>query len=258
MSLGSQNFFTLAFVNPEFAIEPSSIILLFSNTVPIKISPNSDINKKAITEDNKSKSRVYQFINLLTGESYVGSSINLSNRLRQYYTYSFISSSARGKSIVFSSILKYGYSNFSIIILEYCEMKDCISREQFYIDGIKPPMNILKVAGSSLGYKHTKGNIGKISNIKRITCIGPGNGFYGKSHTPETLKLFKEIAKSRTKLHNAKPIILTDSNYNIIQKFDSMTALSLYLKADKANLAKHRDLGKFFRNFYYIKFLSKG
>jgi hypothetical protein len=25
-----------------------------------------------------------------------------------------------------------------------------------------------------------------------------------------------------------------------------MTALSLYLKADKANLAKHRDLGKLF------------
>jgi len=174
--------FSWAFVSPEL-VEPSNIVLLFSNTVPIKVYLNSDINKKEIIEDNKSKSGVYQFINLLTGESYVGSSINLSSRLRQYYTYSFISSPARGKSIIFSSILKYGYSNFSLIILEYCEMKDCISREQFYIDIIKPTMNILQVAGSSLGYKHTKENIEKISNIKKITCIGPGNGFYGKQHT---------------------------------------------------------------------------
>lgn len=41
-------------------------------------------------------------------------------------------------------------------ILEYCEPSDVISREQYYIDLLKPDYNILQVAGSSLGYKHTE------------------------------------------------------------------------------------------------------
>jgi len=70
-------------------------------------------------------------------------------------------------------------------------------------------------------------------------------------------KLLSEIAKARPKSHNARSVILTDSNHNFIQEFKSMTALSLYLKADKANLAKHRILGKLFRNSYYIRYISK-
>ncbi|SRR5260221_12917448 len=42
-------------------------------------------------------------------------------------------------------------------ILEYCEKVKAVilSKEQFYLDLLKPEYNILKVAGSSLGYKHT-------------------------------------------------------------------------------------------------------
>lgn len=36
----------LVFVSPEIPIEPSNIILLFSNTVPIKVYLNADLNKK--------------------------------------------------------------------------------------------------------------------------------------------------------------------------------------------------------------------
>lgn len=249
----SEIILSLASVSPNYYIESSNIILLFSSTVPIKVYLNADLDKERIILENKNRAGVYQFINLSTGESYVGSSIKLSNRLRQYYTYSYISSPARGRSMIFSSILKNGYSNFSLIILEYCEIKDTISREQFYIDVIQPTMNILQVAGNSLGYRHSKEDIEKIRNIKRISCKGSNNGFYGKSHTPENIKLLSEIAKARTKLPYAKPVILTDSNHKIIQKFDSMSALSLYLKADRANLAQHRKLGKLFRNYYYIK-----
>lgn len=255
-SISSDSSIFLAFISPDSSIESFNVIVLFSSIVPIKIYPNSDINKKEIIEENKDKAGVYQFINLLTGDSYIGSSTNLSRRFKQYYNYSFISSPNRGKSIIFSSILSYGYSNFSLIILEYCEIKDTIDREQFYLDLIKPKMNILQTAGNSLGYKHTQESLEKMSDIKKSTYLGPGNNFYGKSHTPENIKLLSELAKARPKSNNAKSVILTDSNNEVIQKFDSMTALSLYLKADKANLAKHRDLGKLFRNSYYIKYIS--
>lgn len=51
--------------------------------------------------------------------------------------------------------MKYGYSNFSLEILEYCDLYDTIQREQYFIDLLKPQYNILQVEGSSLGYLHS-------------------------------------------------------------------------------------------------------
>lgn len=61
-----------------------------------------------------------------------------------------------------------------------------------------------------------------------------------------------KISKARIKLHNAKSIILTDLDKNVIQEFQSMSALGLYLKADRSTLAKYRDNGNLFRGLYYI------
>jgi NUMOD1 domain len=66
-------------------------------------------------------------------------------------------------SIIARALLKYGYSNFQLEILEYCEPSNCIEREQYYIDLFKPEYNILKKASSPLGYKHSEVAIRKIS-----------------------------------------------------------------------------------------------
>ena len=63
-------------------IEPFDMIILLSNTVPIKIYHNTDLNNNIIIQENNKKTGIYQFINLLTGKSYVGSSIYLSRRFR--------------------------------------------------------------------------------------------------------------------------------------------------------------------------------
>lgn len=41
-----------------------------------------------------------------------------------------------------------------------------MKKEQFYIDKFKPEYNILKVAGSPLGYKHTEEALAKMKNRK--------------------------------------------------------------------------------------------
>ena len=61
-----------------------------------------------------------------------------------------------GNSVICSSSLKYGYSEFSLEILEYCLPDVLIEREQFYLDNFNPTYNILKVAGSSMGMKHSE------------------------------------------------------------------------------------------------------
>lgn len=39
-------------------------------------------------------------------------------------------------------------------ILEYCDREKIISREQYYLNLFQPEYNILRIAGSFLGYKH--------------------------------------------------------------------------------------------------------
>jgi group I intron endonuclease len=93
---------------------------------------------------------------LVNGKSYIGSSVNLALRLRNYFNFSFISNKRRGKSLINEALLKYGYSYFSLEILEFCESSEAILREQYYLDLLKPEYNILKNAGSSLGRKHSE------------------------------------------------------------------------------------------------------
>lgn len=53
------------------------------------------------------------------------------------------------------ALVKYGYSNFRLAILEYCPSENAVEREQYYLNLLKPEHNTLLTAASSLGYKHT-------------------------------------------------------------------------------------------------------
>jgi group I intron endonuclease len=79
-------------------------------------------------------------------------------------------------SLIYKALIKYGYSKFSFEILEFCDIKNVLVREQYYIDLLKPEYNILLKAGSPLGYKHTdeakekmKGT--KIFSLEHLTKI---------------------------------------------------------------------------------------
>jgi group I intron endonuclease len=63
-------------------------------------------------------------------------------------------------------VIKYGYSNFKLIILEYCDTSAIIKREQYYIDQLKPDYNINPTAGSFIGFKHSEYTKGIMSRVK--------------------------------------------------------------------------------------------
>jgi group I intron endonuclease len=219
---------------------------------PVKFYDNAEELKSLILLDNKNKSGIYKWENKISGEFYIGSAVDLNKRMLEYYRESYITHPSRGKSIICFALVKYGYSNFSLSILEYCDRDQVISREQFYLDLLNPPYNILKYAYSSEGYKHTLEAIQKMSLAKKGKFTKEDNSFYGKTHTEEVKELMSQAALKRIKPNNAKPVFLKDLNNNIIGDFQSMTELSLYLKADKATLSKYRDSNKLFRNLYFI------
>lgn len=71
-----------------------------------------------------------------------------------------------------NALLEHGFGAFSLSILVYINITDLskdeakkliLEREQHFINLLKPDYNILLIAGSSLGFKHTEESLIKIS-----------------------------------------------------------------------------------------------
>ena len=158
---------------------------------------NADTQKVQIFKENKGKSGIYMWrgaLNTISGKRYIGSSVNLTQRFYAYYNANLL---MRDNSMIINkALLKYGYSNFSLEILEYCEPSKCrvLEREQYYIDLLKPEYNISLTARAPMtGRNHSE--LTKI--IMSGGQIGEGNSFYGKIHNEETLKKMSEARKGR-------------------------------------------------------------
>lgn len=164
-------------------------IILRTNTVNIRKYhsickyDNFLAQREQILKDNKGKSGIYRFINKVSGKSYIGSAVNLSDRLWDYSSQNFLVGQLKqGKSMIYSSLLKNGHSNFKLEILEYCELSVLIEREQYYIDLLNPKYNILKIAGSLTGFQHSEETKAKMSTDRQ----GDNHPFFGGSHSKET------------------------------------------------------------------------
>ena len=100
-------------------------------------------------------------MNNINGKSYIGSGFNLAKRIGSYYNKKELSINPRP---IKDALLKYGHSNFTLDILEYCPETELIVREQFYLDLLLPDYNILKSAYSLLGFKHSQETIEKLKD----------------------------------------------------------------------------------------------
>jgi hypothetical protein len=131
-----------------------------ANLVSVATYPDVENLKDIIIKENSNKGGIYIWINLINGKSYVGSAWDLSNRFKQYFRKSFLEQEIKkNRSKIYRALLRYGYSAFKLEILEYCEKDIIITREQYYLDTISPEYNILKVARSLLGFKHSPESI---------------------------------------------------------------------------------------------------
>lgn len=165
----------LGCLHPQaFRCKSGAILRAYSTLTPVKIYENAYLEKKQILEDNKTKAGVYRWVNKLNGASYVGSSINLRRRILEYFDPKTLT---RSDMVITRAILKHKHVNFCLEILEYCTAKECIEREQYYLDILQPEYNVLKIAGSSVGYshpptskiwKHLKAHNSNLEEIERL------------------------------------------------------------------------------------------
>lgn len=142
--------------------------------------------QKIIKEELRNKSGIYGFICKTNNKLYIGSSINLNMRFNNHIK------NIKSNVLLQNAINKYNLQDFIFIVFseEYCEPDKLLSREQFYLDELKPDFNILKTAGSSLGYKHTEESLAMMS----LANSGDNHPMFGKKRSEET-KLLMSLSK---------------------------------------------------------------
>lgn len=68
--------------------------------------------------------------------------MNLNFRFNHYYSKGYLKKEMdKNNSTIYKALLKNGYSNFRLEIIEYCEPEKCIEREQYFIDLLNPQYN---------------------------------------------------------------------------------------------------------------------
>lgn len=227
--------------------------------IPIVTYNNMDINKYIIYKENRGKSGIYRLNNIITGKSYIGSSVSLGRRFSNYYSTGYLEYKVKkGYSIIYNSLLKHGYSNFSIDILEYCEPELCISREQYYIDELKPKYNICEKAGSLLGFKHSEATKAKmkINNL-------------GKKHTYETrqriglsiklsvkVKLIPKLITKDTRLKlssrsSGVKVKIYDKSNNFVKEFSTITNAAKYFGVSNKMISRIPNMGIYDGKFIF-------
>jgi len=110
------------------------------------------------------KNGIYRIKNKSNNKLYIGST---SNKLGFKERWKMHRRDLRGNKhcndYLQKSWNKYGEDQFEFEILEICEKHECVDKEQNYINDLNPEYNICKVAGSSLGRKHSAETKIKIS-----------------------------------------------------------------------------------------------
>lgn len=117
--------------------------------VPVITYTNPDKEKELIVNGNKGRTGIYRWVHIESGKSYIGSSVKLNIRFKQYFNYNHISYPKRNM-MIYKALLKYGYAGFRLEILEYCSPEVLPVKLQYYIDSFKPEYNISAVPGQKV------------------------------------------------------------------------------------------------------------
>jgi group I intron endonuclease len=201
----------------------------------------------------KDKAGIYMFFNLSNGKQYVGSSVNLARRFR-IHMYNVNKSNLP----LYRAISKYGTSNFVFLVLQFCKQDEntCLGLEQYYLDFYQPEYNILKLAGSSQGFKHNDETIAKLKKIHSAE-LHPRFGVEVSESQKEltSISLKKYFAKNVHHNKNKKGVLAPQYGINGIKiimiselgerlEFPSINAARLHFKVRFEKISQNKDTNK--------------
>jgi group I intron endonuclease len=248
-------------VSSSLVSEEFSILLFTSSFVPITIYSNTETAKSQILSDNKGKTGLYQWKHVESNKIYIGSAVDLSKRLENYYFKSYLE---RFKTIyIYNALLHHTHSAFSLSILEYIDITNLssgpgpeeaceliLSRKQHFLDLIfsedEPnTYNILKIAGNLLGFKHTEETIARINKAQK----GELHSMYGKSPSIET--------RTKSRITQGTTIFVYSKDDIFINSFYFIREAAKYYSCTHQTISRYLKSGKLFKNEWILSAVIK-
>ena len=109
---------------------------------------------------------IYKIENIIDGKVYIGSSINISKRLKNHKI--MLSGGYHDNKYLQNSVVKYGINNFNFEVLEICDEDNLVKKENYFIDLYKSneTTDMGMYNGKLLGerqYRNINGSLFKIS-----------------------------------------------------------------------------------------------
>ncbi len=180
-------------------------------------------------------SGIYQIRNIITGEIYVGSAVNLNRRKGEHFYY--LKRNRHHSILLQRNYNKYGLDCFKFEILAHCPREYLIKLEQWFLDNLKPSLNIDKRAGSRLGSKLSEETKALLSKLKK------------ESPVSVPIEQRKINGKKSYTLHNHKGIIAF--NDEVTYSFISISEAARQLKICRPNIHRAIRFGKLINNLKF-------
>ena len=120
---------------------------------------------------------IYCYINNINGKLYVGQTNNIDRRIREHKSNSFNQKSINYNNIIHKAIRKYGYENFTVVILEVLENKtyeEVNEREKYWIKEKKSliSQNGYNIIEGGNNYWRSSFSCEEINDIKNMIISG--------------------------------------------------------------------------------------
>ncbi len=146
-------------------------------------------------------SGIYAIMNMVTEKWYIGSALNIKRRWNEHKCE--LRRNKHSNAYLQSSWNKHKEINFYFFVLEYTSISFLLSREQHWIDiteVIKNGYNLIPIAGSSLGFKHSP------ETKEKLRLLSLGNSFAkGRKNTHEqTENMITKLRKTFSSLEIRK------------------------------------------------------
>lgn len=155
------------------------------------------------------KSCIYKITNRINGKTYIGSTKNVKQRWAKHKA--LLRHNHHPNFHIQAAWNKYGEDSFVFEVVEECVPDELLSREQFFIDTIKPEYNQTATAG-------------------KVEMTGE----LRQKLSASTKSAYKEGRL----LKATKKVYQYDLRGNYIREFNSLTEASLSTKTDLANLSE--------------------
>lgn len=158
---------------------------------------------------------IYKITNLVNKKIYIGSAVYFAQRRGEHL--SKLRRQIHHNKHLQNSFNKHGEEQFKFDVVEYASKETLVEREQYWIDKLNPEYNFLRVAFSSIGFKHSEETKKKLSEGMKghKRCVGR--------------KLSKET-KKRIGLTRSKPIYQYSLDGTFIKEWESAHECARILK----------------------------